>query len=143
MICADKFQTGYDESLLHTMYVDKVLSGVKAVQTLSQLNRAHPKKHDTFVLDFMNDPETIQKAFEPYYWTTILETVAKVSVAGLKPTESKNTYTPQKEKSIPSTYPLPSPSPLCQLPLALQLHPIKLPQIERQTHPIPLGPNLL
>lgn len=54
------------------MYVDKVLFGVKAVQTLSRLNRAHPKKHDTFVLDFMNDPEMIQKAFEPYYRTTIL-----------------------------------------------------------------------
>ncbi len=72
LVCADKFQTGYDEQLLHTMYVDKVLSGVKAVQTLSRLNRAHPKKHDTFVLDFMNDPETIRKAFEPYYRTTIL-----------------------------------------------------------------------
>jgi type I restriction enzyme R subunit len=72
LICADKFQTGYDEPLLHTMYVDKVLSGVKAVQTLSRLNRAHPQKHDTFVLDFMNDPDTIQQAFEPYYRTTIL-----------------------------------------------------------------------
>lgn len=72
LICADKFQTGYDEPLLHTMYVDKVLSGVKAVQTLSRLNRAHPQKHDTFVLDFVNDPEAIQKAFEPYYRTTIL-----------------------------------------------------------------------
>lgn len=72
LICADKFQTGYDEPLLHTMYVDKVLSGVKAVQTLSRLNRAHPQKHDTFVLDFVNDPEAIQKSFEPYYRTTIL-----------------------------------------------------------------------
>jgi type I restriction enzyme R subunit len=72
LVCADKFQTGYDEPLLHTMYVDKVLSGVKAVQTLSRLNRAHPKKQDTFVLDFVNDPEMIQKAFEPYYRTTIL-----------------------------------------------------------------------
>jgi len=54
------------------MYVDKILSGVKAVQTLSRLNRAHPAKHDTFVLDFMNDAEIIQKAFEPYYRTTIL-----------------------------------------------------------------------
>ena len=72
LICADKFQTGYDEPLLHTMYVDKTLSGVKAVQTLSRLNRAHPKKHDTFVLDFQNDVDAIQKAFEPYYRTTIL-----------------------------------------------------------------------
>jgi type I restriction enzyme, R subunit len=72
LICAEKFQTGYDEPLLHTMYVDKILSGIKAVQTLSRLNRAHPQKHDTFVLDFMNDADTIQKAFEPYYRTTIL-----------------------------------------------------------------------
>ncbi|MCG3201467.1 MAG: hypothetical protein NFCOHLIN_01337 [Gammaproteobacteria bacterium] len=72
LICADKFQTGYDEPLLHTMYVDKQLSGIKAVQTLSRLNRAHPKKHDVFVLDFMNDADTIQQAFADYYRTTIL-----------------------------------------------------------------------
>ena len=72
LICADKFQTGYDEPLLHTMYVDKVLSGIKAVQTLSRLNRAHPKKHDVFVLDFMNDADTIEMAFADYYRTTIL-----------------------------------------------------------------------
>lgn len=72
LICADKFQTGYDEPLLHTMYVDKPLAGVKAVQTLSRLNRSHPKKRDTFVLDFMNEAEVIQLAFEPYYRTTIL-----------------------------------------------------------------------
>ena len=72
LVCADKFQTGYDEPLLHTMYVDKVLSGVKAVQTLSRLNRAHPKKHDAFVLDFSNDADTIQHAFADYYRTTVL-----------------------------------------------------------------------
>jgi type I restriction enzyme R subunit len=72
LICADKFQTGYDEPLLHTMYVDKVLSGIKAVQTLSRLNRAHPKKYDVFVLDFMNDAETIETAFADYYRTTVL-----------------------------------------------------------------------
>jgi len=72
LICADKFQTGYDEPLLHTMYVDKTLSGIKAVQTLSRLNRAHPKKHDVFVLDFMNDADTIEAAFSDYYRTTIL-----------------------------------------------------------------------
>jgi type I restriction enzyme R subunit len=72
LICADKFQTGYDEPLLHSMYVDKPLSGIKAVQTLSRLNRAHPKKHDTFVLDFMNDADGIQLSFEPFYRTTIL-----------------------------------------------------------------------
>jgi len=72
LICAEKFQTGYDEPLLHTMYVDKILSGIKAVQTLSRLNRAHPQKHDVFVLDFMNDADTIQEAFADYYRTTIL-----------------------------------------------------------------------
>ena len=72
LICADKFQTGYDQPLLHTMYVDKALSGIKAVQTLSRLNRAHPQKHDTFVLDFTNDIATIQASFETYYRTTIL-----------------------------------------------------------------------
>ncbi|WP_448873233.1 type I restriction endonuclease subunit R [Desulfobulbus propionicus] len=72
LIVADKFQTGYDEPLLHTMYVDKKLSSIKAVQTLSRLNRARPQKYDTFVLDFFNDSDIIQKSFEPYYRTTIL-----------------------------------------------------------------------
>ena len=72
LICADKFQTGYDEPLLHTMYVDKTLSGIKAVQTLSRLNRAHPQKHDAFVLDFLNDADTIRDAFADFYRTTIL-----------------------------------------------------------------------
>jgi type I restriction enzyme, R subunit len=72
LICADKFQTGYDEPLLHTMYVDKVLSGVKAVQTLSRLNRAHPQKHDCFVLDFQNNSEGITQAFQDYYRATLL-----------------------------------------------------------------------
>lgn len=72
LVVADKFQTGYDEPLLHTMYVDKPLAGIKAVQTLSRLNRAHPKKHDTAVLDFFNDPATIEAAFATYYQTTLL-----------------------------------------------------------------------
>ncbi|MCL1927019.1 MAG: type I restriction endonuclease [Syntrophorhabdaceae bacterium] len=72
LVVADKFQTGYDEPLLHTMYVDKILSDIKAVQTLSRLNRAHPRKMDAFVLDFANDEETIQAAFSRYYRTTIL-----------------------------------------------------------------------
>jgi type I restriction enzyme R subunit len=72
LVVAEKFQTGYDEPLLHTMYVDKVLTGIKAVQTLSRLNRSHPQKYDTFVLDFQNDVDTMVKAFEPYYRTTIL-----------------------------------------------------------------------
>jgi type I restriction enzyme R subunit len=72
LVCADKFQTGYDEPLLHTMYVDKVLSGIKAVQTLSRLNRSYPGKRDTFVLDFANDADIIRMAFEDYYRTTVL-----------------------------------------------------------------------
>ncbi|MDP2683346.1 MAG: type I restriction endonuclease subunit R [Deltaproteobacteria bacterium] len=72
LICADKFQTGYDEPLLHTMYVDKPLSGIKTVQTLSRLNRAHPQKHDCFVLDFQNNSEAIILAFQDYYRTTLL-----------------------------------------------------------------------
>ncbi|GGA41140.1 type I restriction endonuclease subunit R [Okeania sp. KiyG1] len=72
LIVANKYQTGFDEPLLHTMYVDKVLSEVKAVQTLSRLNRSCEGKYDTFVLDFVNSADEIQRAFEPYYKTTIL-----------------------------------------------------------------------
>lgn len=72
LIVADMFQTGFDEPLLHTMYVDKMLYDIKAVQTLSRLNRCHPQKHDTFVLDFANAPEIIEKSFSRYYRTTIL-----------------------------------------------------------------------
>ena len=70
LIVAEKFQTGFDQPLLHTMYVDKVLVGLAAVQTLSRLNRIHPLKAETFVLDFRNDADAIQKAFEPYYGKT-------------------------------------------------------------------------
>ncbi|MFF3572185.1 type I restriction endonuclease subunit R [Nocardia jiangxiensis] len=72
LVCANKFQTGYDEPLLHTMYVDKPLSGVLAVQTLSRLNRAHPAKRDAFVLDFANKAEQIEASFADYYRTTML-----------------------------------------------------------------------
>ncbi len=72
LICADKFQTGYDEPLMHTMYVDKALSDIKAVQTLSRLNRAYPGKRDTFILDFVNDADGIEKSFNPFYRTTLL-----------------------------------------------------------------------
>ncbi|QEH69323.1 type I restriction endonuclease subunit R [Cellulosilyticum sp. WCF-2] len=72
LIVADMFQTGFDEPLLHTMYVDKPLYDIKAVQTLSRLNRCHPLKHDTFVLDFANKPAMIQEAFSRYYRTTLL-----------------------------------------------------------------------
>lgn len=73
LIVAEKFQTGFDQPLLHTMYVDKKLGGVNAVQTLSRLNRVHPpSKQETMVLDFANEADEIQKAFEPYYDRTIL-----------------------------------------------------------------------
>lgn len=72
LIVADKYQTGYDQPLLHTMYVDKQISDVKTVQTLSRLNRCHPKKQDTFVLDFANDPDMIRESFQRYYKTTVL-----------------------------------------------------------------------
>lgn len=73
LIVANKYQTGFDQPLLHTMYVDKRLDGVQAVQTLSRLNRAYkPYKKDTFVLDFYNTTEGIKEAFEPYYTSTLL-----------------------------------------------------------------------
>ncbi len=73
LLVADKYQTGFDQPLLHTMYVDKHLSGVRAVQTLSRLNRTYPGKEDTFVLDFCNDREEIKKAFQDYYKMTSIE----------------------------------------------------------------------
>ncbi len=72
LIVANKFQTGFDQPLLHTMYVDKKLGGVNAVQTLSRLNRTHPEKNGTLVLDFANESDEIKAAFEPYYETTLL-----------------------------------------------------------------------
>lgn len=73
LIVADKYQTGFDQPLLHTMYVDKKLHGVKCVQTLSRLNRMHAGKEDTFVLDFVNEAQDIQESFQPYYEMTIVE----------------------------------------------------------------------
>lgn len=73
LLVADKYQTGFDQPLLHTMYVDKKLSGVKAVQTLSRLNRTCPGKEDTFVLDFANEQDTIFQSFQPYYELTTLK----------------------------------------------------------------------
>jgi len=70
LIVAEKFQTGFDQPLLHTMYVDKRLSGIQAVQTLSRLNRTHTGKEDTFILDFVNDTQEIRDAFQPYYEQT-------------------------------------------------------------------------
>lgn len=73
LLVAEKYQTGFDQPLLHTMYVDKKLTGLHAVQTLSRLNRTCPGKEDTFILDFRNKPEEIYKAFKPYYEDTPTE----------------------------------------------------------------------
>ena len=81
LVVADKYQTGFDEPLLHTMFVDKKLKNVKAVQTLSRLNRSHKDKEDTFVLDFVNEPNDIKKAFEPFYTATDL--IRPVDVNGV------------------------------------------------------------
>jgi len=72
LLVAEKYQTGFDQPLLHTMYVDKRLSGIQAVQTLSRLNRTHSGKEETFVLDFVNEPEEILAAFQPYYEQTLI-----------------------------------------------------------------------
>ena len=70
LLVAEKYQTGFDQPLLQTMYVDKKLSGVKAVQTLSRVNRTYPGKTETFILDFVNSREDIEKAFQDYYQET-------------------------------------------------------------------------
>src|ERR1700747_3727070 len=102
LICADKFQTGYDEPLLHTMYVDKPLSGIKAVQTLSRLKRAHPQKHDCFVLDFQNNSEAITFAFQDYYRTTLLaDETDPNKLHDLKSAlDAANVYTPDQIKHL-------------------------------------------
>jgi len=94
LVVAEKYQTGFDQPLLHTMYVDKKLSGVKAVQTLSRLNRTHPGKEDTFILDFTNDREEIIKSFQPYYeLTTMPETTDPNHLYDLKGRmDSANVY---------------------------------------------------
>jgi type I restriction enzyme R subunit len=85
LLVADKYQTGFDQPLLHTMYVDKKLSGVKAVQTLSRLNRIYPGKEDTFILDFVNDTQEILDSFQPYYeQTTLKETTNPNQLYDLK-----------------------------------------------------------
>jgi type I restriction enzyme R subunit len=106
LVVADKFQTGYDQPLLHTMYVDKILTDVKAVQTLSRLNRCHPKKRDTFVLDFANDADTIQEAFQRYYKTTILskETDPNKLNDLITEIESANIYTEEDVRELNEKY---------------------------------------
>lgn len=73
LVVANKYQTGFDEPLLHSMYIDKKLNGVNAVQTLSRLNRTYPGKVDTFIMDFVNTHEDIKKSFQPFYETTYLD----------------------------------------------------------------------
>lgn len=102
LLVAEKYQTGFDEPLLHTMYVDKPLSGIKAVQTLSRLNRTCPGKDDTFVLDFVNDPDDIKASFQPYYETTGLEEITDPNIlydlhAELEPYQ---VYTEEEVRSV-------------------------------------------
>ena len=106
LVVADKFQTGYDQPLLHTMYVDKILTDVKAVQTLSRLNRCHPKKRDTFVLDFANEAEDIQEAFQRFYKTTILsrETDPNKLNELLAQIEETNIYTEEEVRLLNEKY---------------------------------------
>ena len=106
LVVADKFQTGYDQPLLHTMYVDKVLTDVKAVQTLSRLNRCHPKKRDTFVLDFCNDADSIQQSFQRFYKTTILskETDPNKLNDLIAEVEDANIYTEEEVKELNEKY---------------------------------------
>ena len=106
LVVADKFQTGYDQPLLHTMYVDKLLTDVKAVQTLSRLNRCHPKKRDTFVLDFANDADAIQTAFQRYYKTTILSKEADPNKLNdlIAEIESANIYTEDDVRTLNEMY---------------------------------------
>ena len=102
LVVAEKYQTGFDEPLLHTMFVDKKLSGVKAVQTLSRLNRTHPNKEDTFILDFVNEAEEIQKAFQPFYEVTELDQEIDVNLIYDTKTKLRNykVYNDQDIKKI-------------------------------------------
>ena len=106
LICADKFQTGYDEPLLHTMYVDKILAGIRAVQTLSRLNRAFPNKTDTFVLDFMNSADVIRESFADYYRTTMLaDETDPDKLHDLKATlDNRQVYTSQQVNELVEGY---------------------------------------
>lgn len=106
LIVANKFQTGFDEPLLHTMYVDKGLSDIKAVQTLSRLNRSAPDKNDTFILDFVNDPGVIKAAFDKYYKTTILSGETDVNKLNdqISEMESLQVYTHEDVDSFVEAY---------------------------------------
>jgi type I restriction enzyme R subunit len=98
LIVANKYQTGFDQPLLHTMYVDKKLGGVNAVQTLSRLNRTTAGKKDTFILDFANDADEIKKSFDPFFETTILgEATDPNKIFDLQSTlDASQVYTPDQ-----------------------------------------------
>jgi type I restriction enzyme R subunit len=101
LIAANKFQTGFDQPLLHTMYVDKKLGGVNAVQTLSRLNRTHPDKNGTMVLDFANEADEIKAAFEPYYETTLLsEATDPICCTRSRPASPGSRSTPMPTSTI-------------------------------------------
>lgn len=106
LVVANKFQTGYDQPLLHSMYIDKILTDVMAVQTLSRLNRCHPKKIDTFVLDFANDEETIKAAFQKYYKTTILSRESDPNKLNdyISTIEETNIYTDDEVNTLNEKY---------------------------------------
>ena len=106
LICADKFQTGYDEPLLQAMYVDKKLFGVRAVQTLSRLNRAHSGKTEVFALDFANDADDIKDAFSDYYRTTILaDETDPNKLHDLKSAlDAQRLYTPEEVGAVVKSY---------------------------------------
>lgn len=106
LVVANKFQTGYDQPLLHSMYVDKMMTDVMAVQTLSRLNRCHPKKIDTFVLDFANEEETIKAAFQKYYKTTILSRESDPNKLNdyISAIEETNIYTDNEVNTLNEKY---------------------------------------
>lgn len=106
LIVAEKYQTGFDEPLLHTMIVDKELRDVKAVQTLSRLNRTYPGKVDTFILDFVNDSDRIRKAFQQFYQETSLDEEINFDLiyTTQRILRSKNVYSQEDIEAVASVY---------------------------------------
>jgi type I restriction enzyme R subunit len=106
MLVANKFQTGFDQPKLCAMYVDKKLSGVDAVQTLARLNRTYPGKEDVFIIDFMNTPEEIKEAFDPFYETTMLSDVTDPNIVFeiQMQLEAENIYTLKEVDDFASAY---------------------------------------
>ena len=102
LIVANKFQTGFDQPLLHTMYVDKILAGIQSIQTLSRLNRCYPGKEDTLVIDFRNSADDVQRDFQRYYTITKLDGEVDLQrVYGLKDdVEKENLFTPQEVDAV-------------------------------------------